>query len=91
MGALGRMDGSQRFSDAHHETGIDEFTNPGYKHIIFKPIPGGDLSHVKSEFESIHGTIRSEWGIEGKHFTLKVKVHREHKSHRMVAGSSVAM
>jgi alpha-L-rhamnosidase len=55
--------------------GIDtDLLNPGYKHIIFKPIPGGDLSHVKSEFESIHGTIRSEWSIEGKYFTFKVKV-----------------
>lgn len=39
---------------------IDE-KQPGYKHFIVKPIPGGSLKYAKAKYESIYGSIRSEW------------------------------
>ena len=41
--------------------------NPGYKHILFHPHPGGGLTHANAEIESAHGLIKSAWEIkEGK-------------------------
>ncbi|MRX64817.1 glycoside hydrolase family 78 protein [Maribacter luteus] len=41
--------------------------NPGYKHILFDPHPGGGLTSAKAEFFSLYGKIKSDWEIkEGK-------------------------
>jgi alpha-L-rhamnosidase len=37
---------------------------PGFKHIILRPQPVGDLTSVKSSFKSLYGTIVSNWKIE---------------------------
>ncbi len=34
---------------------------PGFRHIILKPEPVGDLTAVESSFRSLYGIIRSEW------------------------------
>jgi len=34
---------------------------PGFKHIIMKPHPVGDLTHVKASHHSPYGLIKSEW------------------------------
>ena len=34
---------------------------PGFKHIIMKPQPVGDLTFVKASHRSPYGMIRSEW------------------------------
>lgn len=55
--------------------GID--TDPehvGFKHIIIDPNPGADLTFVKGKYESIQGTIRSEWKLDARQYTLKVEV-----------------
>ena len=48
--------------------------NPGWKHFIVKPQPGGDLTFARGEYKSIRGTIVSDWKIEGKTFKLSVTV-----------------
>jgi alpha-L-rhamnosidase len=35
--------------------------NPGFKHIVMRPHPVGDLTFVKASFLSPYGTIRSAW------------------------------
>ncbi|MDZ7725030.1 MAG: alpha-L-rhamnosidase C-terminal domain-containing protein [candidate division KSB1 bacterium] len=52
---------------------IDE-QQPGYKHIIIQPHPGGGLEHVKAEHHSLYGAVASEWSIEKETFTLRVKI-----------------
>ncbi len=47
---------------------------PGFKNIIIKPQPGGEMNDVKASHESPYGTIRSEWMIENGTFTLSVSV-----------------
>lgn len=35
--------------------------NPGFKHIILKPVPDSRLGFVNAEFKSVSGIIRSSW------------------------------
>ncbi len=40
--------------------------NPGFKHIVMRPHPVGDLTWVKASFRSPYGLVRSEWQQEGR-------------------------
>jgi alpha-L-rhamnosidase len=53
--------------------GIDE-QNPGYKHIIINPRPGGGLSSAKATHRSMYGEIASGWELEGGKLTMKVEI-----------------
>lgn len=35
--------------------------SPGFRHIILKPHPVGDLKWVKASYDSVHGCISSDW------------------------------
>ena len=52
---------------------VDE-TQPGFKHVILRPAPLGDLKWAKTKYESIHGTIVSDWRIEHGQFKLNVTI-----------------
>ena len=52
---------------------LDE-KQPGYKHIIIKPQPGGGLTSVKGSYESIRGTIAVSWEISDDTFNLEVSI-----------------
>jgi alpha-L-rhamnosidase len=52
---------------------IDE-TNPGYKHIIIQPHPGGGLTDAKARIDSMYGPIESGWKIDGEKKTLNVVI-----------------
>ncbi|MHA1293190.1 MAG: glycoside hydrolase family 78 protein [Promethearchaeota archaeon] len=47
---------------------------PGFKHIIIKPRPGGNLMWAKGHYNSIHGEIICDWRIEESTFTLEVLI-----------------
>ncbi len=38
--------------------------NPGYKHIILQPTFGGTLTYAKGSYDSVYGTIVSDWALE---------------------------
>ena len=38
---------------------------PGFKHIIMKPIPDKCLGHINAEYQSTAGLIKSAWRYEG--------------------------
>ncbi len=42
---------------------------PGFKHIIMKPVPDKRLGHLKAEYKSAAGTIKSEWRYKGDQWT----------------------
>ena len=45
--------------------GLDvDAENPGYKHILLAPHPGGGLQNASAEFQSLYGKIKSAWKIE---------------------------
>ncbi len=46
--------------------GLDLDTDqPGYKHIRFRPQPGGGLTHAKASLDTRYGLASIEWSIEG--------------------------
>jgi alpha-L-rhamnosidase len=45
----------------------------GFSKIIIKPQPA-ELTWAKGSYESVHGTITSDWKKEGNSFTLKVAI-----------------
>ncbi len=47
---------------------------PGFKRIIVKPQPAGDLTWARGSFESMQGTIISSWKIDGKKFLFDVTI-----------------
>ena len=49
-------------------------TQPGYKHSIIAPHPGGGLDYVNSSYESVYGKIVSNWKADGKKVTLHIEV-----------------
>lgn len=55
--------------------GIDlDPAQPGYKHILMHPRPGGAMTYAKTSYESIHGMINSDWKLESGKFTYKITV-----------------
>ena len=53
--------------------GIDE-NNPGYKHIIIQPRPGGGLTSAKATHQSMYGEIVSGWKLDGEQLTMEVEI-----------------
>jgi hypothetical protein len=47
---------------------------PGFKRIIIRPQPVGDLTWVKASYDSTHGRIASDWEKNGGAFTLHLEV-----------------
>jgi alpha-L-rhamnosidase len=48
--------------------------SPGFEKIIIKPQPVADLSWAKGSYQSIRGTIVSEWKKEKNNFTFHVVI-----------------
>jgi len=48
--------------------------NPGYKHIIFNPHPGGGLTSAKAEINSMYGLVKSAWEIQGENFVYRISI-----------------
>jgi alpha-L-rhamnosidase len=68
LGAVGRW-----FFEGLAGINIDP-SEPGFRHIIIRPMPVGDLSSAGAEYESVRGQVSSRWRVEGKRFTLNVVV-----------------
>ena len=47
---------------------------PGFKHIIMRPCPVGDLKFVKATHQSPYGLIASEWHRDGKKFDWRIEI-----------------
>jgi len=55
--------------------GIDlDPDQPGYKHIIMHPQPGGGLTSAHAELQSMYGTIRSDWTRENGKFEWSITI-----------------
>ena len=55
--------------------GIDlDPENPGYKHILLNPHPGGDLTNASAELMSLYGPVKSSWKVEEGKFTYNVTI-----------------
>jgi alpha-L-rhamnosidase len=47
---------------------------PGFSHFFLRPHLVGDLTHVKGEHQTMHGTILSEWNLKNSVLSLHIKV-----------------
>jgi hypothetical protein len=47
---------------------------PGFRKIIIRPSPVGDLKWARGSLETVRGRIESEWRIEGGKFRLSVSI-----------------
>jgi alpha-L-rhamnosidase len=52
---------------------IDE-QNPGYKHIIIQPHPGGGLTYAKASHESMYGPVESSWRLADQKMIVNVEI-----------------
>jgi alpha-L-rhamnosidase len=48
--------------------------HPGFKHFSIHPRPGGSLTWAKGSYDSLNGTIASEWKLENDRFVLHVEI-----------------
>ena len=48
--------------------------HPGFKNIMMKPMPVGDLTSIKASHESPYGHIESDWHTDGKTFSWHITV-----------------
>ena len=48
--------------------------HPGFKHIIFHPMPLGDLAWVSATHRSPYGTIASGWQRDGSRLSLSLVI-----------------
>ena len=49
-------------------------TGAGFRKILIRPQPVGDLTHVKASLDSVRGKIISEWSKAGGVFTLSIMI-----------------
>jgi alpha-L-rhamnosidase len=47
---------------------------PGYKHILIEPHPGGGLSFAKASVHSMYGKVASSWELKEGKMVLRVEV-----------------
>jgi alpha-L-rhamnosidase len=47
---------------------------PGFKHIVMRPHPVGDLKFARADHRSLFGTISSDWQIENGQFGWDVSI-----------------
>lgn len=53
--------------------GLDP-AQPGFKHLIIRPRPGGGLTWARAEYDSMHGRIASDWKLVQGEFRLNLTV-----------------
>jgi alpha-L-rhamnosidase len=53
--------------------GLDP-AQPGFRHIILHPRPGGGLTYARADYDSLHGRIVSDWKREGGKFHYGITV-----------------
>jgi alpha-L-rhamnosidase len=45
---------------------------PGFKHVLLAPRPGGGLTSASASHETLYGTVKSAWTLEGERFEWSV-------------------
>lgn len=48
--------------------------NPGYRHVLIHPRPGGGLTWARASHESMYGVISSGWKKDGDQLTMEVEI-----------------
>jgi len=67
-----------------------DISNPGFKHIIMKPIPDKRLGHIDAEYKSAAGIIKSSWKYEGDKWIWKFTIPNGATASVTLPGEKVA-
>jgi alpha-L-rhamnosidase len=62
----------------------------GYKHIVIKPQPGGDLKYAYAELESMYGNIKSGWKTENGAMQIEVTIPHNTTASVMLPGAKAS-
>ena len=55
--------------------GIDlDPSDPGYRHVLFQPRPGGNITWAKGSLQTRYGKVSSSWAIEEGRMTLEISL-----------------
>jgi alpha-L-rhamnosidase len=65
--------------------------NPGYKHILIQPRPGGGLTHARARLDSMYGPIESAWRIDEKVMNLNVEIPPNTTADVTLPGAKLAL
>ena len=49
-------------------------SQPGYKHVLIQPHPGGGLTSTKASVHSMYGKVASSWEVKDGMMTMEVEV-----------------
>ena len=49
-------------------------SEPGFKHIIMRPVPDKRLGHVEASYQSAAGLIKSAWRYDGDQWTWQFTI-----------------
>ena len=63
---------------------------PGFKHIVMKPIPDKRLGHVTAEYKSAAGLIKSAWRYEGDKWIWEFTIPEGAKATVTLPGESTS-
>jgi len=56
-------------------SGVDTYNEgAGYKQIMIKPHPGGDLTYANADYETIYGKVSCHWKKENGHLIMDVEI-----------------
>lgn len=59
---------------------------PGYKHVIFQPQPGGGLTHARAAIDSPYGRVASAWELAGGELRLRLELPANTRGTLRLAG-----
>ena len=62
----------------------------GYKRIIIKPMPGGDLQYAYAELNSMYGMIKSGWKIENGEMQIDITIPHNTKAEVTLPGANAS-
>ncbi|KAH0397700.1 hypothetical protein KCU89_g8002, partial [Aureobasidium melanogenum] len=47
---------------------------PGWKHSLIRPVPGGSLTRAEVRHDTPYGMMGCKWSVDASHFRLSLKV-----------------
>ena len=63
--------------------------NPGYKHVLIQPQPGGGLSYVSASLNTVYGEVASHWEFADDQFRLNVRIPPNTRATIRLPGASL--
>ena len=72
----------------HGTVGGISSLEPGWKSIRVMPVPGGEITWAKVQFESPYGTVSCEWTHERGKFSMKLSIPPNTRAEIILPGQS---